>query len=50
MGQKSTAKAWVAGEEFNTSGLMVTERNWLDVYRWEKWSNKTIPGELFNVR
>ena len=22
---------------------MVTERNWLDVYKWEKWSNKTIP-------
>ena len=25
------------GEVFEATGLMVRERNWLDVYRWEKW-------------
>lgn len=25
------------GEVFEATGLMIRERNWLDVYRWEKW-------------
>nr|CCA26226.1 DNA topoisomerase putative [Albugo laibachii Nc14] len=30
-------------EEFTTSGLMITERNYLEIYRFEKWSNSSIP-------
>lgn len=33
----------IAGEGFHTSGLMVRERNYLDVYRYEKWSDRSIP-------
>ena len=33
-------------------GLIITERNYLDVYPYEKWSNKEIPeysvGETFD--
>ena len=31
------------GEVFTSNGLMVTQRNYLDVYRYEKWSGYTIP-------
>ena len=41
----------IAGEEFFASGLMVTERNWLDVYPYEKWTGSIIGhyeiGETF---
>lgn len=33
----------IKSEEFTTSGLMITERNYLDIYRFEKWSNSSIP-------
>jgi DNA topoisomerase-3 len=45
--------SWLTdGEIFKATGLMVEERNWLDVYsKWEKWSgNKVAPlrvGEVF---
>lgn len=41
----------IAGEEFNCWGLMITDLNWLNVFKYEKWSNKDIPvfknGETF---
>ncbi|KAK9812774.1 hypothetical protein WJX72_003468 [[Myrmecia] bisecta] len=34
----------VAGEGFSTTGLMVTERNWLDVYPYTNWGgNDNLP-------
>jgi DNA topoisomerase III len=45
--------AWLLdGEVFKATGLMVEERNWLDVYsKWEKWSgSKVAPlrvGDVF---
>jgi hypothetical protein len=31
------------GEEFQATGLMVLERNWLDVYsKWEKWVGNKV--------
>ncbi|KAH0484084.1 MAG: hypothetical protein KVP17_004015 [Porospora cf. gigantea B] len=33
----------VAGEQFDTSGLTVTERNYLDVYIFDQWTDKSIP-------
>lgn len=44
-----------AGEKFNASGLMVTERNWLDVYsQYEQWHANKVPvlrlGDRFQVR
>uniref|UniRef100_A0A915IA97 DNA topoisomerase n=1 Tax=Romanomermis culicivorax TaxID=13658 RepID=A0A915IA97_ROMCU len=41
----------VAGEKFTASGLIITERNYLEVYTYEKWSDKELPdyvvGEIF---
>lgn len=32
------------GEDFTATGLMVTERNWLDVYEpFERWTGRNIP-------
>ena len=34
----------IAGEGFKTTGLMVTERNWLDVYPYATWGgNANLP-------
>lgn len=39
------------GEEFSLTGLAVLERNYLDVYPYDKWSDKEVPnydiGEIF---
>jgi len=46
-------KAWlIDGEVFKATGLMVEERNWLDVYsKWEKWTGNKVArlhvGEVF---
>ena len=41
----------IASEKFTTKGLMVVERNYLDIYPYEKWNSNTIPvfqeGEKF---
>ena len=29
--------------KFTASGLMIVERNYLDVYPYDKWSDKEIP-------
>jgi DNA topoisomerase-3 len=39
----------IASEEFTAKGLMIIERNWLEIYSpWERWS--TGQGELPNVQ
>ena len=39
----------MASEEFTAKGLMIIERNWLEIYHpWERWS--TGQGELPNVQ
>lgn len=42
-GFQTTVTIDVAGEEFTTTGLMILERNWYDVYRYEHWSGTNIP-------
>lgn len=45
------SKVEMAGEVFSASGLMVKERNYLDVYIYDKWTGRKIPtfyeGEHF---
>ncbi|XP_053608137.1 DNA topoisomerase 3-alpha [Plodia interpunctella] len=41
-GQETTAAIDISGEKFSASGLMITERNYLDVYPYDKWSSKEI--------
>lgn len=31
------------GEEFTASGLVVLERNYLDVYIYDKWEGRRVP-------
>ena len=43
-GQETRVAVDVGGEEFNATGLMVTARNWLDVYPWTNWGGEgTLP-------
>jgi len=42
-GMQSEIILKVASETFRAHGSMVTERNYLDIYPWEKWANNTIP-------
>ncbi|KAI9362498.1 DNA topoisomerase [Zopfochytrium polystomum] len=43
-GQETSVVAEVAGESFSASGLLVLERNYLDVYPYDKWATTTIPA------
>lgn len=42
------------GERFSATGLMITERNWLDVYPFESWNAKRVPllrvGDTFRPK
>ncbi|CAH1389834.1 unnamed protein product [Nezara viridula] len=41
-GHETTVKIDINGEKFTASGLMILERNYLDVYPYENWSAKCI--------
>ena len=43
MGAETTVNINIAGERFSAHGLSVLERNYLDVYVYDKWSDKEIP-------
>ncbi|DBA87673.1 TPA: hypothetical protein ACH3X1_004680 [Trebouxia sp. C0004] len=44
VGFETRLEICVAGEGFSTTGLMVTERNWLQVYPYTKWGgNESLP-------
>ena len=48
VGRETELYLKIASEEFVAKGLMVLERNWLDIYQpWERWS--TGQGELPRV-
>ncbi|XP_004713017.1 DNA topoisomerase 3-alpha isoform X1 [Echinops telfairi] len=42
-GQETTVEIDIAQERFVAHGLMVLARNYLDVYPYDHWSDKTIP-------
>ncbi|MCO5571757.1 hypothetical protein L7F22_025505 [Adiantum nelumboides] len=43
IGYGTTASIDIAGENFTASGLMITAKNYLEVYRFESWGGSTIP-------
>jgi Topoisomerase IA len=43
VGSETQIKIDIQGETFTAKGLVVKERNWLEVYPYEKWSNSTVP-------
>lgn len=49
IGKETVLKVKMASEEFTATGLMIVERNWLEIYSpWERWS--TGQGELPTVQ
>lgn len=50
-GVETTVEIDIAGEKFTAKGLSITARNYLEVYHYDKWCEKTIPvyrkGETF---
>lgn len=50
-GEQTTVEIEIAGERFHCEGLVVLEKNYLDVYPYENWHDKGIPlfqqGEQF---
>jgi DNA topoisomerase-3 len=52
VGSETVVNAMTGGEEFTATGLVVLERNYLDVYVYDRWSGKEIHnyevGHTFN--
>lgn len=49
-GQTSTLTLDWVGEKFTATGLVVLERNWLDIYPWAKWeTTKQLPRLEMNA-
>lgn len=42
VGSETTVNVVVADEQFTATGLLIYERNYLDVYVYEKWNAKEI--------
>ena len=42
-GIETTVEIDIAGEKFTAKGLSITAKNYLDVYPYEKWCDKTLP-------
>lgn len=42
-GQETTVEIDIANERFEAHGLMILARNYLDVYPYDRWSDKVIP-------
>eukprot|EP00808_Paulinella_micropora_P003762 g1099.t1 len=46
VGSQTTIEATVATEVFTTRGLHISERNYLEVYTYDRWQARTIPQFL----
>ncbi|GIX62116.1 DNA topoisomerase family protein [Babesia caballi] len=44
LGDESIIFLDVAGEGFHSKGLIVRERNWLDIYPYSQWNGRFIPA------
>lgn len=42
LGSETIVNIEIAGEKFHATGLVILERNYLDVYIYDKWSAKQI--------
>ena len=43
VGEDVTVTVTMADEAFKASGLKVIEKNFLDVYTYDKWAEKSLP-------
>ena len=46
-GLQSSVTLNIAGERFSSHGIIVLERNYLEVYKYEQWKNRELVGEYF---
>ena len=44
LGDQTNVEVEIGEEEFTTTGLIISERNWLDIYKWEKWNGRILPS------
>ncbi|KAJ2375678.1 DNA topoisomerase 3-alpha, partial [Coemansia sp. RSA 2607] len=42
-GQATEVDVSVGPERFSTAGLMITQRNYLDIYTFDRWAESTVP-------
>ncbi len=53
VGRQTLVDADIGGEKFEARGLIIDQRGWLDIYRWEKWSGTQLPllqeGQAFSI-
>ncbi|KAK4047157.1 DNA topoisomerase [Microbotryomycetes sp. JL201] len=53
VGRQTTVEIEIAGEHFSAQGLVVLQRNYLDVYTYDKWNGNILPdfqrGERFEL-
>ncbi|KAJ2009371.1 DNA topoisomerase 3-alpha [Coemansia thaxteri] len=42
-GQATEVEVVITDEQFSTSGLMILQRNYLDIYPFDRWSESTVP-------
>lgn len=43
VGFETTVDVEIAGEEFDAKGLVIQQRNYLDVYPYDKWNSNYLP-------
>ena len=43
LGSETKVHIVIANEEFTCSGLMVEQKNYLEIWKYDKWSDKSIP-------
>jgi len=49
-GTETVVKAEIAEEQFTAKGLVITQRNYLEVYTYDRWSDTEIPAFTQNER
>ena len=42
-GEKSEITLKIADEEFSATGIQITEKNFLEVYHYDKWAEQELP-------
>ncbi|KAJ1568486.1 DNA topoisomerase, partial [Nowakowskiella sp. JEL0078] len=47
-GHETTVEIKISDEQFSVKGLMILERNYLEVYVYDKWSDSSIPTFVLN--
>ena len=50
IGFETVIKAEMGGEFFSLTGLLIEQYNYLEVYTFEKWSEKSVPQFQENER